>query len=345
MKILSVGWFGQVSSTSWHRHLALKKSADFVDKVEAAPKAMSIRNRLAYHLFQLGIPIRLQDQTKANQKIKEHISKNNWDLVWIDKGVTINKSTLKYIKQKSPSTTIVSYSPDNMALRHNQSQNYLESVPYYDYVFTNKSYIINAMKELGAKNIQFIHNMYEDSFHYPRKLSSADIERLGGDVGFVGAWEKERSDSILFLAKNGIKVKVFGNGKWKEFNDLYPNLTILPAVFSEDYSKALGAFKISLCFLRKMNFDQQTTRTMEIPACGGFMLAERTQEHLDLFEEGKEAAYFSSNEELLEQCRYYLNNEQERTQIATAGLKRCESSGYSNEKTIKKMLDIVLKNG
>eukprot|EP01089_Gocevia_fonbrunei_P000297 TRINITY_DN10309_c0_g1_i1.p2 TRINITY_DN10309_c0_g1~~TRINITY_DN10309_c0_g1_i1.p2 ORF type:complete len:346 (+),score=44.84 TRINITY_DN10309_c0_g1_i1:907-1944(+) len=345
MKILSIGWFRSVSSTSLHRHWALEKNANHVEGVESGPKTMSLRNRLSYHLFQMGIPIRLQDQTRANHKIKGLIAKNKYDLVWIDKGVTINKSTLKYIKQKSPETTIVSYSPDNMALRHNQSQNYLESVPYYDYVFTNKSYILNDMKKLGAKNIQFIHNMYEESFHYPRKLTAQDLKRLGGEVGFVGSWEKERCDSILFLAKNGVPVKVLGDGKWKEYKGVYPNLTVLPSVFNEDYSKALGAFKVSLCFLRKKNFDQQTTRTMEIPACGGFMMAERTQEHLDLFEEGKEAVYFSSNEELLELCRYYLAHEEKRKSIAEAGLKRCEISGYSNEKTIKKMLNVVLNNG
>ena len=345
MKILSVGWFRSDSSTSLHRHWALEKNAESIDKIEAGMPKMTLRSRLAYHLFQNGFPIRQPDQTNANKKIKALVEEKDYDVVWIDKGVTINKSTLQYIKEKSPQTKIVSYSPDNMALRHNQSLNYLQSVPFYDFVFTNKSYILKDLERLGANKVTFIHNMYEETFHYPREFSRNDKERLGGDVGFVGAWEKERCESILFLVNNGIQVKVFGDGKWNEYRNAYPNLTVLPGIFSEDYSKALQAFKISLCFLRKKNFDQQTTRTMEIPACGGFMLAERTEEHKELFEEGKEAVYFSSNEELLELCRYYLDHEDERKRIIASGLERCKTSGYSNEKTIKKMLDIVLAHG
>lgn len=228
-----------------------------------------------------------------------------------------------------------------MALRHNQSQEYLECIPLYDIHFTTKSYILDDMKRLGAKKIVFTNQLFESTYHHPMNLTDEERNRLGGDVGFIGAWEKERCDSILFLANHGIKVKVFGDGKWGEYKN-NPNLTIYPGVFSADYSKALQAFKVSLCFLRKMNFDQQTSRTMEIPGCGGFMLAERTDEHLALFEEGKEAAFFSSNEELLEKCRYYLAHDEERKAIAEAGHKKCETAGYSNEKGIKKMLDMVL---
>ena len=171
-------------------------------------------------------------------------------------------------------------------------------------------------------------------------LTGDEYKRLGGDVGFIGMWEKERCDSILYLAKNGIKVKVFGGGKWNDYTNI-PNLTICPAVYSSDYSKALQAFKISLCFFRKMNFYQQTSRTMEIPGCGGFMMAERTNEHKILFEEDKEAVFFSSNDELLDKCRYYLSHDDERVAIAKAGHKRCETSGYSNEIGIGRMLKML----
>ncbi|TKD65546.1 glycosyltransferase [Flavobacterium sp. ASW18X] len=339
MKILSIGWFSRVSNTSLHRHWALEKNAKHIDAVDLGNGKTSFKYKIAYHLFQKGLPIGLPDASNANKTIKKLVDKNSYDLVWIDKGVTVNPSTLEFIKFKLPNCKLVSYSPDNMALRHNQSQQYLDGISLYDVVFTNKSYILEDLKRLGAKKVIFKHNLYESSFHYPRTLTNSEKEYFGADVGFVGAWEQERCASILFLVDNGINVKVFGDGEWNHYKNYAPNLTILSGVFSEDYSKALQAFTICLCFLRKINYDQQTTRTMEIPACGGFMMAERTAEHLDLFKEGEEAAFFSSNEELLELCTYYLNNIPKRNSLAEAGLERCKSSGYSNEAGVKKMIE------
>lgn len=341
MKILSIGSFSKISNTSLHRTWALRKNSDDVDMIETDAPKLSLSYRIKHHLFLWGLPTRLPDEAKANNKIWNYIESKSYDVIWIDKGLTIFPETLEFIKNKLPKARIVSYSPDNMALRHNQSQQFLECIPLYDIHFTTKSYILDDMKKLGAKRIVFTNQLYEPSYHHPMSLTDEEKERLGGDVGFIGMWEKERCESILYLANHGIKVKVFGDRKWNTYKNI-PNLTICPAVFSSDYSKALQAFKISLCFLRKMNFDQQTSRTMEIPGCGGFMMAERTDEHRALFKEDKEAVYFSSNKELLEKCRYYLSHEDERKKIALAGHKRCETSGYSNVEGIHKMLQTVM---
>ena len=342
MKILSVGGMNGLSNTCLHRNWALEKIADHIDVVNTSTKKCSLWYRIAYHLFLYGLPIRLPEGNHENKRMKEMVDGNNYDIVWIDKGLTIAPETLKYIKQKLPNTKIISYSPDNMTLRHNQSQQYLQCIPLYDYIITNKSYILDDMRKLGAKNIQFVNNSYEENFHHPYPLTEKEKKELGGDVGFVGMWEKERCKSILYLAQHGVKVKVFGNKAWNKYKGYSPNLEIVGHLLKgENYSKSLQAFRISLCFLRKMNYDQQTTRSVEIPACGGFMLAERTKEHLAMFEEGKEAAFFSSNEELLQKCLYYLNHEDERKQIALAGRKRCLTSGYSNEGMIRNALKTI----
>jgi spore maturation protein CgeB len=85
-----------------------------------------------------------------------------------------------------------------------------------------------------------------------------------------------------------------------------------------------------LCFLRKENRDTSTARSVEIPACGAFMLAERTNSHEALFTEDVEAVYFGSDEELETKVKYYSANLEARTRIATGGLERFRRSGYSD---------------
>lgn len=342
MRILSVGSMNGISNTCVHRNWVLEKVSEKLDVVNTYHKT-TLWYRIAYHLFLYGLSVKLPDMACANNKIRESVSKNIYDVIWIDKGTTISAETILFIKEKLPNAKIVSYSPDNMALRHNQSQQYLETVPLYDYIVTTKSYILDDMRKLGAKNLIFVNNAYESEFHHPYDMTNDDYRRLGADVGFVGSYEKARCERLLYLADHGVKVTVWGAGKhWNKYKDYNDNFIFHQGgLFSEDYSKSFRAVKINLCFLKKMNYDQQTQRTMEIPACGGFMLAERTAEHRALFEEDKEAVFFSSNEELLEKCKYYLAHDEERQNIAAAGFKRCLDSDYSNYGMVKRVLNLI----
>ena len=160
------------------------------------------------------------------------------------------------------------------------------------------------------------------------------------DVLFIGTAEKERIDSLNYLAQNGIKINIYGGG-WNKVNKttLHNNLVINEYdLIGSDYADAISCSKISLCFLRKINRDLHTSRSIEIPACKGFMIAERTNEHLDLFEENKEAVYFSNDCELLEKVKYYLENEKERLSISNNGYNKCVKKDYSYDNMVKKIL-------
>lgn len=336
-KILSIGnlsGYG-TSNTCFHRNYTLKRIGE-VDEIDTTIIKYKFIYRIVNYLFVKRKWDIHYPSLRINTRIRNQILKKKYDLIWIDKGLLISKKTLEFIKKNSPSSILIGYSPDNMAKRHNQSLHFIESLPYYDYYVTTKSYTVVKLYQMGAKNVILVNNAYEETFHHPYDISPEEKERLGGKVGFIGMWEKNRCDSILYLAKHGIPVRVWGAGKWLEYKGLYPSLTIEDTgLFTEDYNKALSAFDISLCFLRKMNNDLQTTRTMEIPACGSLLMAERTTEHEALFKNGEEAVFFSNNEELLEKCRYYLSHTEELKKIAKAGRERCISSGYSNIETIK----------
>lgn len=339
MKILSVGHFSRPSNTSVHRMWALWSVATHVDAICLDSPKISWTYRLRNKLFQWGLKVYLPDEPLANARIIDYVRSVGYDFVWIDKGLTVYPNTLRKIKFFLPNCKIVSYSPDNMALRYNQSQQYIESVPLYDCIVTNKSYIINDLKTIGARKVIFVNNSFEPTYHHPFKLSQDEIMKFGGDVGFIGAWEASRCEFILSLVSRGIKVRVWGGGKWLKYKGRYENLRIEDSgLFSIDYCRAISAFKINLCFLRKMNFDRQTTRSVEIPACGGFMLAERTDEHIEMFKEGVEADFFSSEDELFSKCVYYLHNDEARRKIAYAGLLR--SKEYSNESMVR---DVISK--
>jgi spore maturation protein CgeB len=286
------------------------------------------------------------DLCGVNARIGRLIQEGAYNVLWVDKGLTVRAETLMRVKELHPGTVIVSYSPDDMLNLDNQSREYLAGVPLYDLHVTTKTYNVGELKELGARDVFFVDNGFCPYTHRPVLVSAGERLRLGGPVGFVGTCERSRASSIAFLAQNGIAVKVWGEWPsiWSIIYGVRSAQVMGRAVFADEYAGAICSFKIALNFLRKINRDLQTTRSVEIPACGVFMLAERTDEHLALFKEGVEAEYFSTNQELLEKVRYYLAHDDERQAIAERGRRRCIDGNYSNQARLAKVFDYLKGN-
>jgi spore maturation protein CgeB len=90
-------------------------------------------------------------------------------------------------------------------------------------------------------------------------------------------------------------------------------------VWGTEYVGVLALAKIGLGLLSKYYPDQFTTRSFEIPGAGAMLLAERTPDHLEIFEEGKDADFFSSPAELIDKTQFYLTHHKQRTAVAAAG--------------------------
>ena len=195
-----------------------------------------------------------------------------------------------------------------------------------------------------------------EAVHRPLSPASQSLsDQFRSDVSFVGGWDPRRERILGAIAdKVDCDLKIWGygwdhlhDGRWTprrayrlrllagkepfEIREI-PRLSARlqgPEVYGDAYAWALSGARISVGFLRQVWPDQHTTRTFEIPACASLMIADRTDEHQMFFEEGQEADFFSSEEELLDKVRFYLTNEALRERIALRGYQRCVDSGYS----------------
>ena len=291
--------------------------------------------------WKLGIHL---DTESVNSSIIDAARDFSPDVVWIEKGNMVKPATLESLGRICPDAVLASYSEDDMFNPINRTLAYQRGLKHYGIVFVSKTF--NADKEelpsLGAKVCMPVDKAYDPDQHMPIELTDAEAAELGADVGFIGTYAIERGLDLMYLAENGIEVRVWGNG-WEQFGGRHPNLKVERRALvnrPDDlrYTKGISATRINLGFLRKVNRDLQTDRSIEIPACGGFMLAEYSSEHGRLFEDGREAVFYRDRQELLDKIGYYLAHEDERAAIAEAGRRKCLDAGYSHDGRLRTML-------
>ncbi|MAH84087.1 MAG: hypothetical protein CBB68_07050 [Rhodospirillaceae bacterium TMED8] len=299
--------------------------------------------------FKIGWKLGFQiDSENVNALLADRVRNFNPHIVWIEKGNMVKASTLALIKRERPAIIIAAYSEDDMFNRANRTHAFTAGLPYYDVVFTTKSYNMRSdeLPALGARRCITVDKAFDPNHHMPIEITDAERLAYGADVGFIGTYAPERGRDLLYIAQQGFNVRVWGNG-WASLNKIHPKLRVeRRALVNTDvdlcYTKAIQATKINLGFLRKMNRDLQTDRSIEIPACGGFMLAEYSDEHARLFEEGFEAIYYRDKTELPKLLKYFLEHPLERKAIAQAGRSRCIDDGYSHANRLKFMLEAAL---
>jgi glycosyltransferase involved in cell wall biosynthesis len=295
--------------------------------------------------FRLGWKLGFeQDTENVNDWLLNTSPTKAPDIIWIEKGNMIRPRVLSQLREKYPRSLLVSYSEDDMNNPINRTKAYCDGLGHYNAVITTKSYNANPaeLPKLGAAKVIVVDKAYDPDRHHPLMFDDDEAVRYGADVGFIGSFEQSRAEDLIYLAEKNIPVRVWGNG-WESFKENVPGLTVERHALVNSggdlfYTKGICATRINLCFLRKANRDLQTDRSIEIPACGGFMLAEYTDEHARLFDEDKEAVFFRNREELVEKIRYYLDHEEQRAAIAKAGRERCVRDGYANMDRVQYML-------
>jgi spore maturation protein CgeB len=264
------------------------------------------------------------------------------DILFAFKGVYVRASTLRTLRKQG--LILYNYFPDPSPFAYDAV--FPDSMPEYDCVFYTKIYWRDALFLKQFRADAFVAHGYDAEIHRPIP-SSEDRSKYQHDVTVVATHSQHKEQVLdgLLSMKPSLDLVVWGNG-WSEScrSNRVKKLVRGMSLNGTSYSKALASAKINLAIMHGAIYpgvsqaDETSTRTYEIPACGGFMLHERSPELLTLFEEGKEVACFGSVEEAAEKIEYYLARPAEREAIARSGYARCVPA-YSYDMRMRKVLE------
>lgn len=258
------------------------------------------------------------------------------DVIWIDKGVFIYPYTLRALRETG-SPLLVHYNTDDILNPRNPFRLLRKTLTLYDLQFTTNQANLREMTALGVRHAELSALRYDHRIFASRSYGPEELELYRSDAVFVGHWEEATEAAVVPLIEAGIRVRVWGENwhKARQKRRLRGYVMFCP-LWLDDYVRALHATKVALCFLSKWNRNTAACRSFEIPAVSAFLLAERTDEHLQCYEEGVEAEFFGDITELIEKFRYYIVHDEKRQEVARRGHERCLRSGYSYQEQMKR---------
>ena len=217
---------------------------------------------------------------------------------------------------------------------------YRRTVPGFDLTGVQRDVNLEEYRKAGAREVVRIQTSFEPSVHFaaPEPLDDA---RRNRSVSFIGTPYDDRGDFLTRLWRAGVPVDVSGSRPhWQAAfsSDAFAAIFRVGELKGDAYREAIRRSRINLAFVTHSNRDEVAHKSFEITACGGFLLAERTPEHMACFREDEEAVFFSDFDECRAKIERYLNDEPARAAIAAAGQRRAWTSGYDNDSVLRRLL-------
>lgn len=280
---------------------------------------------------------------RMKRKLLDTIDIVQPDITLFYQGHYFNKDFINIIKKN---TFVVGYHNDDPFGPQRSMLRYrllISAIPSYDgYHFYRNNNITEAICA-GLKKADLLMPYYIPWNDYPR----SDRQSFSSDLTYIGHYENDqRADCLNSAHRAGYRVNVRGESKyWSPFLDksLFKSNAPLMPIFGDAYRVMLSNSKIAACFFSRWNRDGYTRRAFEIPACGVFMLSERTEEMLSLFEEDKHAAYFETVDEFVDKVRFYVKNDSVRERIASQGRQHVMSAGHDIHSRMKKWTADIIR--
>jgi hypothetical protein len=280
------------------------------------------------------------DVTHLNHAILQAAERERANVLFCDKVLSLWPATLRKLRRSGVVT--IDFVIDNPfgPRRDPGWRLYRRTIPEFDLTGVQRDVSLGDYQHAGARETVRIRTSYEPSVHYPPDSGWSDAGR-SRNVSFIGTPYDDRGAFLARLWRAGIPVDISGSRPhWQAAlpADAFAATFRMGELNGAAYREAIWRSRINLAFVTHSNRDQVAHKSFEITACGGFLLAERTPEHLACFREDEEAVFFSDFEECRAKIDRYLNDEPARVRIAAAGQGRAQSSGYDNDSVLRRLL-------
>lgn len=286
--------------------------------------------------------------SQFNQKLCADLRLFRPELLLVYKGASLEPRSLRLAREMG--ITCFNIYPDVSAFTH--GPRIPRCLPLYHHIFTTKSFgVRDFQRHFNISDVSYLPHGFDPELHRPMTVGPELADQFGADVSFIGTWSRKKESFLTAVAcrKEGSSLKIWGS-QWEKCSE--PNLK--PHIVGRDimgtlYPIAIQCSRVNIAILSEAwkgssSGDQTTSRTFHIPASGGFMLHERTEELSHFFEEDKELACFASPAELAEKVQHFLHHDLERERLRKAGHHRCvrENSFDARAATILEKLESML---
>jgi len=276
----------------------------------------------------------------VERALARQLAGQHFDVCHIDGGEWVTPSVIALLRQHAG--CVINYNIDDPTGPRDgpRFEAYRRSLPHYDLVAVVREETAVEARALGARKVLRVYRSADEVSHAPQHLTEQDRLTWHSEVLFLGTWFPERGPFLKELIRLGVPLTIRGP-HWQKAPE-WPALKAHwagGAIGGGDYARAIQCARVNLGLLSRENRDLHTTRSLEIPALGGLLCAERTPEHSAMYAEGTEALFWADAEECAAVCQRALADEATRARICKAGQQRLKRNGHYNEQVMRELLD------
>ncbi len=163
---------------------------------------------------------------------------------------------------------------------------FLEALGGYRRVATVRRSNIRDLEAETTADIEYVPFGFDPAIFYPRPADRPLDRGAPASVLFAGGADRDRLPYIHALLSAGIDVALYG-----DYWNRYPETRAASRgpLGPDALRERIWDAAVCLCLVRRANRDGHSMRTFEVPAAGGCMCVEDTDEHREIFGEDGEA--------------------------------------------------------